>query len=71
MTLEDLGYYPEINNYRKEKRLERFAVGRVISEHKEYDSEKRIKHSEKCLRITKRIILNSVICTNFCIFGTD
>ncbi len=32
MTLEDLGYYPEINNYRKEKQLEMFAVGRVISE---------------------------------------
>ena len=49
MTLEDLGYDPALNNYRKAQRLEMFAVGRVISEHrerflvktadKEYDSE--------------------------------
>ncbi len=35
MTLEDLGYYPALDNYRKEKQLDLFAVGRVISEHKE------------------------------------
>ena len=32
MTLEDLGYDPALNNYRKAQRLEMFAVGRVISE---------------------------------------
>ncbi|GAA4296813.1 ribosome small subunit-dependent GTPase A [Aestuariibaculum suncheonense] len=35
MTLEDLGYNSELENYRKEKNLDSFAVGRVISEHKE------------------------------------
>jgi len=35
MTLEDLGYHAELENYRKEKNLDSFAVGRVISEHKE------------------------------------
>ena len=49
MTLEDLGYDPSLDTYRKEKQLDLFAVGRVISEHrerflvktadKEYDSE--------------------------------
>lgn len=35
MTLEDLGYHAELENYRKEKNLDSFGVGRVISEHKE------------------------------------
>jgi ribosome biogenesis GTPase len=35
MTLENLGYNAELENYRKEKKLGSFAVGRVISEHKE------------------------------------
>lgn len=35
MTLEDLGYHPELDKYRKEQALESFDVGRVISEHKE------------------------------------
>lgn len=35
MTLKDLGYNTELENYRKEKNLNSFAVGRVISEHKE------------------------------------
>ena len=35
MTLEDLGYYIELENYRKDKSLDTFSVGRVISEHKE------------------------------------
>lgn len=49
MTLEDLGYKTELEKYRKEQNLDCFAIGRVISEHKdryivktkntEYDSE--------------------------------
>ncbi len=35
MTLEELGYNIELENYRKEQNLDSFAVGRVISEHKE------------------------------------
>lgn len=49
MTLEDLGYKTELEKYRKVQNLDCFAIGRVISEHKdryivktkntEYDSE--------------------------------
>ena len=35
MTLEDLGYYPDLENFRKKENLDSFDVGRVISEHKE------------------------------------
>ncbi len=35
MTLEDLGYHSELEIYRKDKNLDSFDVGRVISEHKE------------------------------------
>ena len=35
MTLEDLGYNLELENYRKDQNLDSFGVGRVISEHKE------------------------------------
>ena len=35
MTLEDLGYNEEIENYRNHNNLNSFGVGRVISEHKE------------------------------------
>ncbi|TYP99112.1 ribosome biogenesis GTPase [Tenacibaculum adriaticum] len=35
MTLEDLGYTPFFENYRKDQNLDTFNVGRVISEHKE------------------------------------
>ena len=35
MTLEDLGYNLELENYRKDQILDSFGVGRVISEHKE------------------------------------
>ncbi|MBT8315166.1 MAG: GTPase RsgA, partial [Maribacter sp.] len=35
MTLEDLGYTAQWENYRKEQNLDSFGVGRVISEHKE------------------------------------
>ncbi|MBI1183265.1 ribosome small subunit-dependent GTPase A [bacterium] len=35
MTLQDLGYNIEFENYRKEHNLFSFGVGRVISEHKE------------------------------------
>jgi len=35
MTLEDLGYNTDLENYRKEQNLNLFGVGRVISEHKE------------------------------------
>ena len=35
MTLEDLGYYSDLENYRRANGLDAFAVGRVISEHKE------------------------------------
>ena len=35
MTLEDLGYHTELENYRKDNNLSSFEVGRVISEHKE------------------------------------
>ena len=35
MTLEDLGYNINLENYRKDQRLESFNVGRVVSEHKE------------------------------------
>ena len=35
MTLKDLGYSVDLENYRKEQGLDSFGVGRVISEHKE------------------------------------
>jgi ribosome biogenesis GTPase len=35
MTLENLGYNLELENYRKDQNLDSFGVGRVISEHKE------------------------------------
>ncbi|GJM17203.1 MAG: putative ribosome biogenesis GTPase RsgA [Thermodesulfobacteriota bacterium] len=35
MTLEDLGYTPDLENFRNEQNLDAFAVGRVISEHRE------------------------------------
>jgi len=35
MTLEDLGYNIDLENYRKDQGLDSFEVGRVISEHKE------------------------------------
>ena len=35
MTLEELGYNEELENYRKDRNLDSFEVGRVISEHKE------------------------------------
>jgi len=35
MTLEDLGYNLEFENYRKDQNLDSYGVGRVISEHKE------------------------------------
>ena len=35
MTLEDLGYTPFFETYRKDQNLDAFNVGRVISEHKE------------------------------------
>ncbi len=35
MTLEDLGYTPELEQYRKDNGLEDFEVGRIISEHKD------------------------------------
>lgn len=35
MTLEDLGYNLELEQYRKSQNLDSFGVGRVISEHKE------------------------------------
>ena len=35
MTLKDLGYNKDLENYRKEQNLDSFGVGRVISEHKE------------------------------------
>lgn len=35
MTLQDLGYDTVLENYREEKKLGAFDVGRVISEHKE------------------------------------
>ena len=35
MTLADLGYNINLENYRKDQRLESFNVGRVVSEHKE------------------------------------
>lgn len=35
MTLEDLGYNAELENYRKDQDLGSFGVARVISEHKE------------------------------------
>lgn len=35
MTLEDLGYTIELENYRMKQNLDSFGVGRVISEHKE------------------------------------
>ena len=34
MTLEDLGYTGDLENFRKEQELGSFGVGRVISEHK-------------------------------------
>ncbi|MCY1719309.1 ribosome small subunit-dependent GTPase A [Prolixibacteraceae bacterium Z1-6] len=35
MTLEELGYSQELENYRKENNFDSFGVGRVILEHKE------------------------------------
>ena len=35
MTLEDLGYTQELEEYRKEQNLDSFEIGRVISEHKD------------------------------------
>jgi ribosome biogenesis GTPase / thiamine phosphate phosphatase len=35
MTLEDLGYTPTFENFRKENNLLSFEVGRVVSEHRE------------------------------------
>lgn len=35
MTLEDLGYYHDLEQYRQENGLGDFAIGRVIAEHKE------------------------------------
>ena len=35
MTLENLGYTTELENYRKNQQLDSFGIGRVISEHKE------------------------------------
>ncbi|MCF8365748.1 MAG: ribosome small subunit-dependent GTPase A [Bacteroidales bacterium] len=35
MKLEDLGYTPELENYRKNQYLGSFGVGRVISEHRD------------------------------------
>lgn len=35
MTLEDLGYNSELEQYRKDQDLDSFEVGRVVSEHKE------------------------------------
>jgi len=35
MTLEDLGYTTDLENYRSENGLNSFEVGRVVSEHKE------------------------------------
>ncbi len=35
MTLEDLGYKIDFENYRKEQGFETFGIGRVILEHKE------------------------------------
>jgi len=49
MTLEDIGYNPELEKYRQQHRLDSFDVGRVIAEHRnrytvktasgEYDAE--------------------------------
>jgi ribosome biogenesis GTPase len=35
MTLEDLGYHPDFEAYRKKNQLDSFGVGRVILEHRE------------------------------------
>ena len=35
MTLEDLGYRKELEEYRKEQQLDSFGIGRVIKEHKD------------------------------------
>ena len=35
MTLEDLGYNTELEEYRKEQNLESFGIGRVILEYKD------------------------------------
>lgn len=35
MTLEDLGYNAELENYRNEQNIDSFGIGRVIAEHKE------------------------------------
>ncbi len=34
MTLEDLGYNIDLENYRKDQNLDSFGLGRIISEHK-------------------------------------
>ncbi len=60
MTLEDLGYTEELEDYRKEYDLTSFDVGRIVSEHKEryvvktekdeFDSEiiGNLKYTAKC-----------------------
>ncbi|MCB2219006.1 MAG: ribosome small subunit-dependent GTPase A [Bacteroidetes bacterium] len=35
MELEDMGYHSQLENYRKDQKLDSFGVGRVVSEHKE------------------------------------
>lgn len=35
MTLEDLGYTPRLEDYRKEQNIDAFTIGRVIAEHKD------------------------------------
>lgn len=35
MTLEDLGYHADLEEFRKKNKLDSFGLGRVISEHKE------------------------------------
>ncbi len=43
MTLEDLGYNVQLEDYRREQVLDSFGVGRVISEHKERYRVKTVK----------------------------
>jgi len=35
MTIQELGYYESLDEYRKEQNLESFEIGRVVLEHKE------------------------------------
>lgn len=44
MTLEDLGYTPELETFRKEQNLDSFEIGRIIAEHKERYIVKTLKH---------------------------